>query len=247
MSIAEMLALVARTGRASPTWAKGILGVVFDKENLPITQVFGMSNIVANSFNVTYITANLADEFVVKFTNRDNDYKLDEVRQKTPGTVSPVNSVEVTIPGVTSAAQAGKEANLLAARQYYGRRRVSFETDVEGLVCSRGDVISVSHDLTNWAVSGRLVSGTTTALTLDRAVTFESAAAHYIGVRYPDGTYVIRQVVNPYAGSPVTTASITLSSALPSAPNSDVTNAVHDYIYSFDPTNSRRTHPHFCD
>jgi len=235
MSIAEMLTTVARTGRAGVTWQKGILGIVYDKENLPITQTFGMANIVQGSFNINYITTNLADEIVLKFINEDRNYETDEVRTLVPGIVTPVNPVEVQIPGVTTLAQAAKEAKLLAARQYFHRRTVSFETDFEGLVCGRGDVITVSHDLTNWGASGRLVSGTTTSLVLDREVTFESAAVYYAGVRAPDGTYAIRQVVNPYAGTPVTVSTITLASALPFNANTDASNLPHDYLFFFDP------------
>lgn len=235
LTIMEMLVLVARTGRGSPSWQKGVLGAVYDREGLPITQVFGMGNIVQETFNVQYITENLADEIVVRFVNKDIDYQFDEVSSKVPGIIDPINRAEVDLPGITNSDQAGREANLIAARQYFNRRRVSFETDIEGLVCSRGDVISISHDLTSWGASGRLSGGTTTTLQLTREVIFYPATSYWVGVRYPNGEYYIRSVTNPATIDPVTTTTLNLASALPSAPDADPLNSPHDYIFLFDP------------
>jgi len=237
VSIADMLSLVARCGRGTMTWQKGVLGVVYDAEDLPITQVFGPGNIVAGSFAVNYITKNLADEIIIKFRNKDLEYQEDEVRVTVANTASPANPVELTVEGVTSVAQATKEANLTAARQFYHRRRVSFETDVEGLMVSRGDVIALSHDLTSWGAGGRLVganTGSTTQLFLDRDITFTSSNTAYMGIRAPDGTYEIKQVNNPYVSSNVTVSNVTLSSALSFNPYSDPDNHPRDYLFIFD-------------
>jgi len=234
-TVAQMLELIARTGRATPTWQKGVLGAVFDEEDLPITQVFGMSNIVADSFGVQYLTENLADEIIVKFVNKDIDYQPDEVSVAVPNVLQPASPATVEIAGITNPTQAGREANLIAARQFYHRRRVTFETDIEGLVCGRGDVISLSHDLTSWGASGRLVSATTTDITLDREVVMQPATQYWIGIRYPDNSFIVREVNNPATVEEVTTNTVTLTTPLPAAPNDDIQNLPIDYIYTFDP------------
>ena len=234
-TIADMLSIVARCGRGSLSWQKGVLGVVYDEESLPVTQVFGMGNIKRDSFEVEYVTKALADQIQVGFINKDLGYQVDTVEVNVPNVVTPINPVKIDIAGITNVTQAGKEANLLAARQYYQRRRITFRTDIEGLVCSRGDVITLSHDLTNWGVSGRLTAGTTTILTLDRDITFENAGNYYIGIRYPDTTFIIEQVSNPYVDTPITTNVVTLLAPLPSAPDSDVNNTPNDYTFVFDP------------
>lgn len=47
ISSAEMLQIIARAGRASPTWQSGKLGVIWDAANLPVVAMFGPFNIRA--------------------------------------------------------------------------------------------------------------------------------------------------------------------------------------------------------
>ena len=230
ITVAEMLATIARCGRASPTWASGKLGVVYDSPHQPIIQLFGMVNIKEGSFSVEYLTDNLADEIIVSFVNPALDWKPDTVRVLVPGTVNPKNTVTVELLGVTSVIQAGREANLIAARQLYHRRRITWETDVEGLVCNRGDVVALAHDLTSWAVSGRLVSGTHSHLVLDRPVAFTDDTP-YLQLRAPDNTIIIRQVVKS-SGS---TQKIDLMWPLAFSPDDDTQNHPRDYIWFFAP------------
>lgn len=235
MTVYEMLTLVARCGRAAVSWQKGVVGVVYDKESLPVTQLFTPANILNDSFSVTYLTKNIADQITVKFNNKDLDYQEDTVSVNMPGVTEPENPVEIPLLGVTTPNVAFKEAALQAARQYYNRRRVSWDTDIEGLVCSKGDVVSLSHDLTSWAVGGRLITANTTHLQLDRDVTFSSANTHYISIRQPSGTITTATVVNPYAGSNVTTANIVMTSPLSFNPSTDTYNDPRDYMWMFDP------------
>ncbi len=231
MNVDEMLKLIARCGRATPTWSSGKLGVVWDEDGRPAVAVFGMSNIVRDSFRVEYATGKIADEIVARFVNPALDWQPDTVRAAVPGVTNPVNPATVDLFGVTDKDQAGKEALLLAAAQLYRRRRIIWETDIEGLVVDRGDVVILSHDLTQWGYSGRLVAGTTTTLTLDRDVQFTPDQQHYIGIRFPDGSYNIYNV-NYQAGS---SNVIELGSPLPSAPDDDPNHPPLDYLWFFEP------------
>ena len=231
MSVNEQLAVAARCGRGSPTWASGTLGAVWDEDSQPSVQVFGMNNIRRDSFAVDYLTEKLAEEVIVRFINPDLNWQPDTVRVNTPGVVTPEVSTTVEIPGITDKDQAGKEANLLAAANAYRRRRITWESDFEGMVVQRGDVATLSHDLTQWGYSGRLVAGTATVLQLDRKVPFTPSTNHYIGVRFPDGSYSIYDVVYQVGESDT----ITLSTALPSAPDSDPNHPPLDYTWVFEP------------
>ncbi len=155
---AEILNTIATTGFGSPTWASGLLGVVFDQRNPSPVMTFGMSNIIRDSFQVSYIGENLADEIIVRFLNPDKDYAQDEVRTLAPEVTVPQRTSAVDLFGCTDADMAGKFANYLAAQQYYRRRRITWQSDFEGFVCQRGDVVLLSHDMTQWAYSGRVVS-----------------------------------------------------------------------------------------
>ena len=234
ISMAEMLLLIARCGRGIPTWASGKLGVVWDAANQPAVAVFGMSNIKRGSFQVDYLTGNLADEIEISFINPALNWQPDVVRKAVPGAGSSgERPARIEFFGCTDVDMAGREANLLAAAQQKRRRRVTWEADFEGLVCNRGDVVTLSHDLTQWGYSGRLVAGTTLQLTLDRAVPFTVGQLHYVGVRAPDGTYAIYDVVTVVGSQ--TVIDLNPLTPLPAAPNADVSHPPYDYLWFFEP------------
>ncbi len=170
ISTAEMLQIIARAGRASPTWQTGKLGVVWDAANLPVTAMFGPFNIKAGSFKVDYIGDSTADEIVLNFINPARAWGMDEVRVKVPGATTTNNPLQLDFDGCTNPAMAGREANLLAASQVWHRRRVSWEADIEGWVAGRGDVVQMSHDLTVWGYSGRVYGRAGNVITLDKSI-----------------------------------------------------------------------------
>lgn len=184
---ADILSALARCGFASPTWASGKLGVVWDGRNQSPVAAFGMSNIIKGSFTVTYITENLAEEIIVKFINPNKDWDQDEVRVNVPGITNPLRSSTVDLFGCTSQTMAGKFANYIAAQQYYRRRRITWDCDFEGFVCNRGDVVLLSHDLTQWGCSGRVVATGANTITFDREVP-RNGMAEYMMLKRPDGT-----------------------------------------------------------
>jgi predicted phage tail protein len=155
-SVGDMLNAIAKVGRGSITTQSGKLGVVWDSDQSPVVAMIAPFNIKAGTFEVAYIRAPDVDEIVGTFTNRDT-WEIEEVRTKIPGASITNNPVTLDLEGVTSKEQAGREANLMAASQVFHRRRASWEMDIEHLICKRGDVVLMSHDLTVWGYSGRLV------------------------------------------------------------------------------------------
>ncbi|MFK7090481.1 host specificity factor TipJ family phage tail protein [Chromobacterium violaceum] len=191
-SIADVLTMIARCGRARYTWQTGKLGVIWDAADLPVVAVFGPANIRAGSFRIEYTAEQTADEVVVNFSNPARGFELDQVRVPVPGVTAPTNPVTLDFVGCCDVSMAGREANLIAASQLYHRRRVSWETDFEGLVATRGDVVLLSHDLASWSYSGRLIGGNRGQLQLDRAVPL--GASGWVGIRFPDGRYATYRV-----------------------------------------------------
>lgn len=184
---ADVITAIARCGFASPTWATGKLGAVWDARNATPVAAFGMSNIIRGSFEVSYITEQLAEEIIVRYVNPAKDWTQDEVRVTVPGVSTPTRTSTVDLFGCANTSMAGKFANYLAAQQYYRKRRVKWECDFEGFVCQRGDVVLLSHDLTQWGYSGRLVETNNNVLTLDRTVP-RSGGVEYLMIKKPDGT-----------------------------------------------------------
>lgn len=198
VSTAEVLQTIARAGRASPTWQTGKLGVIWDAANLPASAMFGPFNIKAGSFKVDYINEGNVDEVIINFSNESRDYEMDEVRVIVPGATSTTNPLQLDLEGCTNATMAGREANLIAASQIWHRRRTSWETDIEGWVANRGDVVQISHDLTVWGYSGRLLGRTGNVITLDKHV--PSGGTGTLMIRDPDGNMRTVSVVSVAGG-----------------------------------------------
>lgn len=186
MSTAGVLQIIARAGRAAMTYQTGRLGVIWDAENLPVSAMFGPFNVKAGSFKIAYTNDGTVDEVVLNFVNKDNAWTMDEVRVRVPGAAVTNNPLQLDLDGCTNKDMAGREANLIAAAQLWKRRKITWETDIEGLVCTRGDVVSFSHDLTVWGYSGRLMPGSGgTLMKLQKSV--PSAGSGTVMLRDPDG------------------------------------------------------------
>lgn len=246
---ADVLTTLCRCGLASPSWASGKLGVVWDGRNQTPVAQFGMGNIIKGSFSVAYATESLADEIVVRYVNPDKDWNQDEVRVAIPGVTEATNPTTVDLMGCTSQSMAGKFANYIAAQQYYRKRRISWDTDFEGFVCQRGDVVLLSHDLTQWAYSGRVVEFEdvpanevweaadvnwgladlewqgSTRVKLDRPVP-RSGSTEYVMIRQPNGTMTTHRVLPGTESDEI---------VLETAPDFDPDYMAMDHIWSFSP------------
>jgi hypothetical protein len=219
-TIEDSLNLITRAGRASPDYQTGKWGVIYDQQNTVPVQVFNMSTILADTFDVSYVSAATSDEVIVNFIDSEL-WKPDQVRVSVPGIISPETSAEFSIAGITNRNQAGAEANLIAASQALHRRYFEWEADAEALVVGRGDVVALSHALFS-IESGRLVGGNAVQLILDHDVDLNDFTSPYVQVRAPNGTIATRAV------SGGTGNTINLTSALPFTPSGQFI----DYIFS---------------
>lgn len=232
MSAHDMLQAIATAGRASMSWASGKLGVVYDIADQPVTAVFGMSNIEAGSFSISYQTEQLADEVVVSFINPDLDWSRDSVRCLVPGTITPTRTRSIELFGCTSLDMAGRAGNLYAAQNAYRTRQYKWRSDFEAMTVARGDVVALSHDLTTYDYSGRLIEGSTASvLVLERAVPLQPSGAWIIIIK-PDQSFATYAVA-PATG---TSATVTLASALPFNPAADPDHPVYDYKFLYGAT-----------
>ncbi|KDD44793.1 bacteriophage lambda tail assembly protein I [Bordetella bronchiseptica OSU095] len=234
MSTAAVLQMIARAGRATLTYQTGKLGVIWDAENLPVSAMFGPFNVKAGSFKIAYTNDGTVDEIVGNFINSARGWILDEVRVKVPGATTTNNPLQLDFDGCVYEDMAGREANLLAAAQVWKRRRIQWETDVEGLVAVRGDVVSFSHDLTEWGYSGRLMPGSGgTTMKLQKKV--PSAGFGTVLLRDPDGNMKTVSVVSAVGE----VDELTIVSDLDGFPMPGDTGyedcAVFDWAWQFDP------------
>lgn len=198
MSIDDVYHVIARAGRASKSMHGGKLSVIWDSADIPESNFVTPENIVAGSFEYKFINTEVTDEIIVNFFNQEKDYEADVVRQKVPGAVQVNNPVTFDLEGCTVADQAGREANLMAASQYFHRQQFSWEMDIEGATITRGDVVRMTHDLTSWGASGRIMAYENGQLTLDSYV--EPIENAWMSIRSPNNK-IANVRVSPVAGS----------------------------------------------
>ena len=219
-SIAEVLSMICRCGRASPSWASGKLGVVYDQAGLAPTAMITPGNIIAGTLEVSYADGRLADEIVARYLDPDFDWQPAELRRLKAGVTAPSRTATVTLTGITSREQAKEETNLIAARQQHHRRRVTWEMGPEGLTIGRGDVVQATSDLLSGGTTGRLrPGGTASSPVLSQAIDIASGVNH-LTLRLLDGTLHTSVVQHPDGASATgETTRPVLTTPLPGLPD----------------------------
>lgn len=194
-SCAEILEKIANVGRGNCTYQKGILSVIWQEADQPVVGMFGMSNMIAGSFSVQYNVANPIAKVHVNYINRDYDWETKNVESLVPFAESDnIKDLSITIDGITEEQQAQREANILAARQYFQRRSYNWKTDQEGIVVTRGQLVYLSHDATQYGYSGRIVKYNLVGglvQSIETTSMLEDSTISHVTIRYPDSTMAI--------------------------------------------------------
>ncbi len=93
----------------------------------------------------------------------------------------------VELFGCTSKEQAYREAVYMALSNCYRRRIVTFSTELEGLIPSYGDLITITHDMAKWGQGGEVISIDGRTLNLSEPVEFTEGETHFIALRGKNG------------------------------------------------------------
>ncbi|MCY4122526.1 MAG: host specificity factor TipJ family phage tail protein, partial [Acidobacteria bacterium] len=228
MTHSEVLALIAQCGRASPSWATGRLGAVYDEEGRSPTFFFGPGNILDGSMEIDWVSGAIAQEIVLRYRDPDLDWQFNTVRRKVPGVTAADRVATLTREAVTDRDQAAKECNLQAARQLYHRRRIRWQTGPEGLSRARGEVGYLSHALVSGGVTGRVLGVAGDILSLSEPVSLPAQRPadrddDYLLLRMPNGD-LHSSVISRAPGSedPDETDRVRLATPMPSAPASTI-------------------------
>jgi predicted phage tail protein len=188
-------ALSAVTGpvaaEAMPTG--GSLSVRYEGKRTVATQLFTEANIVRDSLALSYSLDKIGDfnGYQVEYRNPD-DWQPAYVIWPNTADGGPRDALDpqpVSLFGCTSRTHALDYAKYLWNKKTRLRRRVSFSTELEGLIVMPGDKIKVQHTLADYGQGGQVLDWdvTTRTLTVDADVTFKTGA-HFVLLRAEDGT-----------------------------------------------------------
>ncbi len=190
--VARVLELIARCGRASPTWQTGRLGVVFERDRTP-SMFVSPQRIIADSLEVDWASGPVADEVVYRYVDPAREWGVFSERALAPGAPTATRTVTIDGTGVVSRVQASYLAGLQAAHQAVHRRRIAWEMGREGLSLGRGDVLYLSHDLVTGGETGRLQRVSGADVTLNREV--DAKAGETLLLSRPSGDLIEGEVV----------------------------------------------------
>jgi len=184
-SVLDVLKDICAAGRASPTQIDGKWTVTIDRAKPNIVQFFSPHN--SWGFESVRNLNRLPDGLRVTFFDEANEYQEAEVivfRYGKNQTNSELYET-ISLPGITTTALAIDHARWHMAQAVLRRETYSLNTDMEYLVCNRGDRVTVSHDVPMWGLgSGRIKNAlSTTLIEVDDAVLIDPTINYIIRVR----------------------------------------------------------------
>lgn len=196
-SLYEVMKDIAAAGRASPTRIDAKWSVIVDKPRDSIIQHFTPHN--SWGFEGSKSLPKMPHAFRVTFNNEDKGYQPDERIVYDDG----YNESNATLfeglafPGVTRSSSVFKHARMHLAQIKLRPETYVLNTDLEHLVCNRGDLVRVTHDVPMWGLgSGRVKSKlSSTSLLVDEALGMQAGKQYGIRFRCQDGSSVVKTVV----------------------------------------------------
>lgn len=213
-TVFQTLRLVGSAGRGTISIQDGSYAIVQDEEQVTPVQHFTPRN--SWGFNSTRVFPDVPHAIRVRFTNPDANWETDEAIvyddgysedgtacqfDDGTGVCKTATKFEVLdLDGVTSWDQAWKEGRYRLAEARLRPERYTLNVDVENIVCHRGDLVFVSHDVTLWGLGwGRIKSVTrnglneVTSVTLDEEVDM-AGGSYNIRIRTQTGSSVVLAV-----------------------------------------------------
>ena len=192
VSVMDVLRDIAAAGKASPSFVDGKWSVVIDEPRTSVVQHFTPHN--SWGFEATKILPKIPDAFRIPFANEALAFQPDEAVvtknfQTTYGNAKIFE--ELRLPGVTNRAQAEYFAKWHFAQLKLRPETYILNTDFEYLICSRGDLVKVAHDVPLWGTgTGRIkdITNNGGTLQLSEEIYLVAGTAYVIRLRTNTGT-----------------------------------------------------------
>ncbi|MFN7019893.1 MAG: host specificity factor TipJ family phage tail protein [Phycisphaerales bacterium] len=221
-TVYERLRDIAAAGLASPAMLDGLHSVIRDVPQSVPVQHFTPRN--SSGFRGTRRFPDLPHGFRVGILNERKRYERDEIVVLADGyqiagldafgaaapTLPPATRLEtIEFAGVTDPDQAWRLGRYHLAVGRLRPETYELATGAEHLVCTRGDLVLVSHDVPLWGLgSGRVLAvitdtgGAIIGLQLDDEVVFEQGLDFRLRVRLADGASWVRDLSTPVQPGP---------------------------------------------
>jgi hypothetical protein len=226
-TVFEILREVASYGRASWRMKDGLYSVLQDlPQSTPVQHLTPRNSW---GFKATYQFPILPGALKVRFINNATSMWSKDERIVYDDGYNAANTEIYEVLDLTSGCtdpnEAWRDGRYHLAQARLRPQIYELQVDFENLVCTRGDLVLVSHDVllssVAWArIAAVQLDGSNNALgvTLDSNVTFESGTNYVLRVRRSDGTSILLALENPApAGGSATAAQVVFAAPVPAA------------------------------
>lgn len=199
--------------RAMNWWGSGSISVSADKP-ADAAMLFTAANVVDGMFNYSGASIKARHTIALVSWNDPADQfrqKIEYVEDAAGIALYGVIETEVLAVGCTSRGQAHRLGRWILYSERLETETVSFRCGMDGTYLGPGSIIQTQDAArAGKRFGGRVVSATTTAITLDAPVTIEAGQTYTLSLLLPDGTLETRDVANaPGATSVLAVAAFT--------------------------------------
>lgn len=215
----KLVSNLASIFRAMVLWTSGIVTVAQDSPR-NIDVIYNISNIIEGKFSYIGTSARVRHNTVlVTWNNPANNYEqeVEYVEDTADITENGVIQTELVAMGCTSQGQAHRLGKWLLYTELNETETISFRAGISGILCQPGDIIQTQDPFRSGKrLGGRVVSATSTSVTLDKAILFSSGKTYTLSVMCADGTIVTEALTNLLNNTEQSV--LTFSTALSSLP-----------------------------
>lgn len=212
----KVIANMASIFRGMTYWAAGAITAVADKPADPVA-LYAMANIIDGKFSYTGSAKNTRHTVaLVTWNDPANKYQqaIEYVEDATGIARYGVVDTSVVAFGCTSRGQAHRLGRWLLYSERLETETVTFRCGLDGVLLYPGAVISTQDAArAGKRFGGRVVSATTSAVTIDNPVTIVGGTTYTLMCMAPDGTLVQSTVTNGAGATSVLNVSPALSQA----------------------------------